>query len=88
MNKCVNQIRTVLGDNPDHPLYIETVPRRGYRFVAPVVSKTIAAPQLKVVESDSGERSRAPVLITSGRSGRQALAVAPALSGSYAGGES
>ena len=32
VNKCVNQIRTVLGDNPDHPLYIETVPRRGYRF--------------------------------------------------------
>ena len=40
VNKCINQIRTALGDNADRPLYIETLPRRGYRFVAPVVSKT------------------------------------------------
>ena len=66
VNKCINQIRTVLGDNADHPLYIETLPRRGYRFVAPVVSKTIPAPQPKVIESDSGERSRLPVLIGGG----------------------
>jgi eukaryotic-like serine/threonine-protein kinase len=63
VNKCVNQIRTALGDNPDRPLYIETLPRRGYRFVAPVVSKMVHAPQPKVIESDSGERSRLPVLI-------------------------
>ncbi len=63
VNKCVNQIRTALGDNPDRPLYIETLPRRGYRFVAPVVSKKVHAPQPKVIESDSGERSRLPVLI-------------------------
>ena len=64
MNKCINQIRTVLGDDADKPLYIETLPRRGYRFLAPVVSKTIAAPRPKVVESDSSEQSRAPVLVS------------------------
>ncbi len=63
VNKCINQIRTALGDNADNPVYVETLPRRGYRFVAPVVSKTIPAPQPKVIESDSGERSRLPVLI-------------------------
>ena len=63
VNKCINQIRTVLGDNADHPLYIETLPRRGYRFVAPVISKTIPAPQARMIESESGERSRVPVLI-------------------------
>ncbi len=63
VNKCINQIRMALGDNSDHPVYVETLPRRGYRFVAPVVSKTIPAPQPKVIESDSGERSRLPVLI-------------------------
>jgi eukaryotic-like serine/threonine-protein kinase len=63
VNKCINQIRTALVDNADHPLYIETLPRRGYRFVAPVISKTILAPQPKIIESDSGERSRLPVLI-------------------------
>ena len=32
VNKCINQIRTALGDDADRPLYIETLPRRGYRF--------------------------------------------------------
>ena len=69
VNKCINQIRTALGDNADNPVYVETLPRRGYRFVAPVVSKTIPAPQPKVIESDSGERSRPP-LLTGGRMDR------------------
>lgn len=63
VNKCINQIRTALGDNADNPVYVETLPRRGYRFLAPVVSKTIPAPQPKVTESDSGIRGRLPVLI-------------------------
>ena len=54
LNQCVKQIRTALNDNADRPLYVETVPRRGYRFLAPVVSKTILAPPPKVVESRSG----------------------------------
>ena len=84
VNKCINQIRTVLGDNADHPLYIETLPRRGYRFVAPVVSKTIPAPQPKVIESDSGERSRLPVLI-GGRT-KAAAAVAEVAAAGLSGG--
>lgn len=36
LNKAVNKLRESLGDSADHPLYIETVPRRGYRFVAPL----------------------------------------------------
>jgi TolB-like protein/DNA-binding winged helix-turn-helix (wHTH) protein/tetratricopeptide (TPR) repeat protein len=32
------KLRQVLGDSPGNPLFIETVPRRGYRFVAPVTS--------------------------------------------------
>ncbi len=61
VNKCINQIRTVLGDNAAHPIYIQTLPRRGYRFIAPVVSKVIPTPQPKVIESGLGERSRLPV---------------------------
>lgn len=53
MNQCINQIRGVLNDSADRPRYVETIPRRGYRFLAPVVSKTIpVAPA--VVESSSG----------------------------------
>ena len=36
INFCINQIRASLGDNAEKPRYVETVPRRGYRFVAPV----------------------------------------------------
>ena len=36
VNFTVRQIRDVLRDVADRPLYIETVPRRGYRFIAPV----------------------------------------------------
>ena len=36
VNFTIRQIRDVLRDVADRPLYIETVPRRGYRFIAPV----------------------------------------------------
>jgi eukaryotic-like serine/threonine-protein kinase len=36
INSCINQIRAVIGDDPEKPRYIETVPRRGYRFIAAV----------------------------------------------------
>lgn len=36
VNFCVRQIRTALRDNADTPCYLETLPRRGYRFIAPV----------------------------------------------------
>lgn len=35
LNHCVRQVRAVLGDDAIAPRYIETIPRRGYRFVAP-----------------------------------------------------
>ncbi len=54
MNHCIKQIRNALNDSADSPLYIETIPRRGYRFLAPVVTKTILAPAPRVVESKSG----------------------------------
>jgi Tol biopolymer transport system component/DNA-binding winged helix-turn-helix (wHTH) protein len=36
INFCINQIRATLGDDADRPRYIETLPRRGYRFIANV----------------------------------------------------
>lgn len=36
LNVCIKQVRDALGDHADRPLYVETVPRRGYRFIAPV----------------------------------------------------
>ena len=37
LNSAVNKLRDALGDTADDPRYIETLPRRGYRFVGGVV---------------------------------------------------
>jgi TolB-like protein/DNA-binding winged helix-turn-helix (wHTH) protein/Flp pilus assembly protein TadD len=44
LNFCISQIREVLQDIAGHPQFVETVPRRGYRFVAPVEAFNLAAP--------------------------------------------
>lgn len=36
LNTAVNQLRSALGDSATNPRFIQTVPRRGYRFIAPV----------------------------------------------------
>jgi TolB-like protein/DNA-binding winged helix-turn-helix (wHTH) protein/Tfp pilus assembly protein PilF len=37
INFCVNKVREALGDDSQKPRFIETVPRKGYRFIAPLV---------------------------------------------------
>ena len=44
MNACVSQIRAALGDRPSSPRFVETLPRRGYRFVAAVERVGCGAP--------------------------------------------
>jgi TolB-like protein/DNA-binding winged helix-turn-helix (wHTH) protein/Tfp pilus assembly protein PilF len=36
VNIAINKLRDALGDSTEKPLFIETLPRRGYRFIAPV----------------------------------------------------
>ena len=36
LNKSIQKLREALGDTADNPRFIETLPRRGYRFIAPV----------------------------------------------------
>lgn len=43
LNSALKKLRYALGDDADHPVFIETVPRRGYRFIAPVTPVTSAA---------------------------------------------
>jgi DNA-binding winged helix-turn-helix (wHTH) protein len=40
LNAAVMKLREALGDSADKPLYIETIPKKGYRFVAPVSHPT------------------------------------------------
>src|ERR1700687_4780511 len=39
LNTAITKIRLALGDNADNPRFVETLPRRGYRFIGPVERK-------------------------------------------------
>ena len=42
--RCISQLRDVFGDDPRQPRFIETIPTRGYRLVAPVTPVAAASP--------------------------------------------
>jgi TolB-like protein/DNA-binding winged helix-turn-helix (wHTH) protein len=50
LNFAIRQIRTVLEDDAEHPRFLETVPKRGYRFIAAVKENALTAPvEFKVI---------------------------------------
>jgi TolB-like protein/DNA-binding winged helix-turn-helix (wHTH) protein/Tfp pilus assembly protein PilF len=51
INFCVNQIREALGDDSHSPRYIETLPRKGYRFIAPAPEAGGEPEKAQVLES-------------------------------------
>jgi glycine betaine/choline ABC-type transport system substrate-binding protein/DNA-binding winged helix-turn-helix (wHTH) protein len=68
INYAINKIRTALGDNADNPHYIETLPKRGYRFISraepvPSVTTTPAQAPVFVPDSSSKPAARANLLI-------------------------
>jgi len=42
LNAAVKRLRSALGDDADNPRFVETLPRRGYRFIAPLAGNGIA----------------------------------------------
>ena len=62
INYCINQIRTALGDDPEKPQFVQTVPRKGYRFLASVDAAAAPASEtarpIRGKESKDGHRSR------------------------------
>jgi len=44
LNTAIRKLRQALNDDADAPRYIETLAKRGYRFVAPVIDKAAMAP--------------------------------------------
>src|ERR1700760_2803228 len=72
LNTAINKIREVLGDSAESPRYVETLPRRGYRFVGELEPPVEPVVHAVPVEPDRGSRSRrvslkiaAGVLVTS-----------------------
>src|SRR5215472_14975206 len=50
LNTAVNKIREVLGDSAESPVFVETLPRRGYRFIREVVAPVQSALPVTPVE--------------------------------------
>lgn len=48
LNACIKQIRQALSDDADRPGYIQTLPRRGYRFIAKVQLEEESPPPLRL----------------------------------------
>jgi DNA-binding winged helix-turn-helix (wHTH) protein len=44
LNKAINKIREALGDEADNPRFVETLPRRGYRFIYPLDTRAVGEP--------------------------------------------
>jgi DNA-binding winged helix-turn-helix (wHTH) protein len=57
LNKAVNKIREAVGDSADNPRFVETMARRGYRFIAPVEETCREYPQAPVSGNQEAERN-------------------------------
>ncbi len=67
LNSVINKLREVLGDSAGNPRFIETLARRGYRFLAPVEVADDRPASLNVPESSAapGTQSTRSSLLTS-----------------------
>ena len=54
INKAINRLRQALGDSAEKPSFIETLPRRGYRFIA-LVERMISSIAVLALENLSGD---------------------------------
>jgi TolB-like protein/tetratricopeptide (TPR) repeat protein/DNA-binding winged helix-turn-helix (wHTH) protein len=65
LNNVVARIREVLNDSSDTPRYIETIPRRGYRFIARISeAPPESAPAVKTETETNGSRETAEETVT------------------------
>lgn len=62
INFSINQIRAALGDTADKPRFIETIPRRGYRFIHPVEAPELAEEDVRVETAPSTDQREIPVV--------------------------
>ena len=85
LNKSIQKIRDALGDSAASPRYIETIPRVGYRFIAPVAAATSrprssSNTQPQPPQPPPQRQAGLPAALVDARPGRRAVS---ALAGLY-----
>lgn len=55
LNNAVMRLREVLGDSSENPRFVETIPRRGYRFIAHVEGSSLVMPSHGIQESETNQ---------------------------------
>jgi DNA-binding winged helix-turn-helix (wHTH) protein/TolB-like protein len=77
LNVILKKLRAAIDDDSDNPRFVETVPRRGYRFIAPVSigqheavwkatkseAEFASSPALSAASSDAGQKPRSWLLL-------------------------
>ena len=70
LNKAINRVREALNDSAATPQYIETVPRQGYRFIAPIQEIPVTAAPVPVVPGPASGAAGSPRRLGPGQSAR------------------
>jgi DNA-binding winged helix-turn-helix (wHTH) protein len=66
LNDCIKEIRAALRDSARTPVYVETLPRRGYRFVAPIELLVATSPAAATLRPPAAPRRAAGCLTLAG----------------------
>jgi len=77
LSRSIKEVRHAIGDNADAPRYIETITRRGYRFIAPVAVREFTPPRAEGLLPEKQLRETPPAL--NPKTTRNALRITPPL---------
>lgn len=81
LNSAMNRLREALGDSAENPRFIETLPRRGYRCIAPIEVVDVARPPRSAVTVPDIPGEAVPVVAASPALPAAATSPAPAAGG-------
>ncbi|QTD51938.1 winged helix-turn-helix domain-containing protein [Sulfidibacter corallicola] len=73
LNTAIKKLREALGDAANNPRFVATVPRRGYRFLAPVIHEDAVDSRRRDSQSDQLERSAPSTTVQSSRGDADSL---------------
>ena len=78
LNAAMNKLRDALCDSADNPRYIETLPRRGYRFIA-TVKRVQGREDTNIAGSEPAQVMKLPIVAPEGKSAADTISIANAV---------